>query len=117
MIACSQKQKKRNTFAQRMPQWQKLDSKASERNESESAQTEKGAKIKLKVLFIFLVSRRRSSKPNLKQSKTDHSQLFTIACSHEHEKRNKIMAQAGAPKLTLSRSKGKKCKHHTLSWF
>ena len=27
------------------------------------------------------------------------------------------MAQAGAPKLKLRRSKGKRCKHHTLSFF
>ena len=28
-----------------------------------------------------------------------------------------MMAQAGAPKLKLRRSKGKRCKHHTLSFF
>lgn len=50
-------------------------------------------------------------------SKTDRSQLLTIASSQEHEKRNKTMAQAGVPKLKLSRSKGKRSKHHTLSFF
>ena len=35
--------------------------------------------------------------------KTDRSQLLTIACSQENEK-IKMMAEAGAPKLKLSRS-------------
>ena len=47
-------------------------------------------------------------------SKTDRSQLLTIACSQEHEKRNKMMAQAEAPKLRLSSSKGKKDESITL---
>ena len=55
-------------------------------------------------------------------SNTDRSQLLTIACSQEHEERNKIMAQqrqqqhfirslfaaqAGASKLKLSRQREK----------
>ena len=57
---------------QRMPQWHKLDSKAAgERsNESEITPTEKSEmrKSNLKVSFIFLVSRGRSSKTNLTQN-------------------------------------------------
>ena len=92
-------------------------------NPTKFVQTENGAKIKLKVSFIFLALGGRSSKTNLKQnefsvySKTDRFQLLTIASSQEQEKRNKMMAQAEAPRLKLSRSTGKKDESITLQFL
>ena len=54
MIACSQKQEKRNTFVQRMPQWQKLDSKASGEMKVKALKRKKVRKSSLKFFLYFL---------------------------------------------------------------
>ena len=75
---------------QRMPQWHKLDFKASGKMKVESFKQKKVRKSYLK--FLLYVSRGWSSKTNLKQKrahsvyiKTDiaSGQLLAIACSQE----------------------------------
>ena len=117
------------------------------RNESEIVQTAKGAKIcsdgkgcenqTLSFFYINPCVARAVIKNKFKTKRaysvygnTDRSQLLTIACSQEHEERNKIMAQqrqkqqqhfirslfaaqAGSSKLKLSRQR-EKCVSNTV---
>ena len=97
---------------QRMPQWHKLDFKASGEMKVKSFKTKKVRKSNWKFFYIPCVARAviknkfKTKRVYSVYSKTGRSQLLTIACLQEHEKRNKMMAQAETPKLKLSRSKG-----------
>ena len=96
----------------RMPQLHKLDFKASGELKVKSFKRKKVRKSNLKfLLYSLCCAGGLKNKFKIKRvysvhSKTDRSQLLTIACSQEHEKGNKMMAQAETPKLKLSRSKG-----------
>ena len=67
-------------------------------NESEIAPTEKPTVFfYIPCVALAVIKNKFNSKRAYSlYSKIDRSQLLTIACSQEQEKRNKIIAQAGA---------------------